>query len=103
MTWELIALSPYKFWDGLRSPLKVPFCPFPVEGVRTRKILILLLEIRKGLTCRVWSKNSFKFAVVFHVKAADGTSGKSQPLKYWFQKCFTLYGYKCYCVFQNNS
>lgn len=108
VNWELIALSPHKFWGGLQSPLKVPFCLLPVEGVRTSKILIVFLKIRKGLTSCVWSKNSFKFAVVFYVETAiykytDETSGESQPLKYWFQKCFTLYGYKSYCVFLNKS
>lgn len=48
----------------------MPFCLLPVEGVRTSKILSVFLKIRKGLTCHVWSKNSFKFAIVFHVETA---------------------------------
>lgn len=70
MTWELIALSLCKFRYGLRQPLKVPFSVLPVKGVRTSKILMIFLKIRKGLTCHVWSKNSFKFAVVLHVETA---------------------------------
>lgn len=42
----------------------------PVEGVRTSKILIEFLKIRKGLTCYAWSKNSFKSATVLHVETA---------------------------------
>lgn len=54
VTWGLIALSPGKLRDELRSPLKVPFSLLPVEGVRTSKILMVFLKIRKNLTCHVW-------------------------------------------------
>lgn len=54
VTWGLIALSPGKLRDELRSPLKVPFSLLPVEGVRTSKILMVFLKIRKSLTCHVW-------------------------------------------------
>lgn len=42
VTWELVALPPCKFWDGLRSPLKVPFCLLTVKGAGTIKILTIL-------------------------------------------------------------
>lgn len=87
VTWELVALSPCKFWGGLRSPLKVPFCLLTVEGARTIKVLTVFLKIRRGLMCHVWSENASKFAIILFRACGDcylqavlmGQVGRASP------------------------